>query len=140
MTDADFARTLASALLPGGPLANGVVAPAAGEVLDSAELSGWIGGKAGAAESAEIREAGFASAGPDRQIEILRYVERRAPAPFQGLVAALHRLYYQHPGVIAAFGWRAAPPQPDGHVIPGTDAEDFAAVAARGPIWRDPGD
>ncbi|MFN3854485.1 MAG: hypothetical protein ACK4M0_08800 [Phreatobacter sp.] len=83
--------------------------------------------------------AGFVAADADRREAVLATVEAAAFAPFRALVNALLADYYEHPDVLACFGWRSAPPQPEGHAIAGADAAFGAAlerVRARGPIWR----
>lgn len=82
-------------------------------------------------------EAAFISASVDKRAEILRCIEGRAAV--QALITAAMMRYYQSEAVIAAMGWRTAPPQPTGHKVAATDAatwERLEKVKARGRIWR----
>lgn len=126
-----LARALADALLPGGPLPNGVVAPPAGSVLDAAVLEGWH-----AAHPVPLDGDAFLAAGEEARAEILRGLERAEPTRFGAMVAALIALATAHPAMLEAFGWRAAPPQPEGHMVPAGDLAALERVRARGPIWR----
>lgn len=84
-------------------------------------------------------EAAFIAADADRREAILVRVESGAFGAFRGLVNAVLADYYEHPEVLACFGRRATPPQPEGNQVAGPDAEMAAAlerVRARGPIWR----
>jgi hypothetical protein len=69
----------------------------------------------------------------------LRIAELNVPDAFKALLAEALATYYEAPAVIAALGWRAAPPQPHGHdVAPNDDAtwRDLEKVKARGQLWR----
>jgi hypothetical protein len=141
MMERSFAVTLASALIPGGKLANGVEAPCAGRLLDEAVLSQWLAQKGSeAAVAAILREIGgadaFIEASPERRVAALQVAEADQRSSFDKLAAALLTLYYEHPAVLEAFGWRSAPPQPGGHDLEGLDDSRFERVVARGPIWR----
>ena len=141
MTDARFAAAVAATLVPGGSFANGVTAPPADEALGAETLVSWLETEpAGAAVAAIEHEAGgaqsFTRAGSDRRTAVLRAAEARRPSEFRALVDGLLTLYYQHPDVIEAFGWRRAPPQPAGHALEEADLTTFANAAAREPIWR----
>ena len=75
---------------------------------------------------------------PDR-VAALRAVEAAQPDAFRALVAASLAAYYDSPPALVALGWRSAPPQPHGHVVPSADAETWQrleTVRARGQIWR----
>ena len=142
MTERSFAATVASALVPGGKLANGVEAPSAGQLIDEAALAEWLAQKGSeAAVTAILGETGgaraFIAAAPERRGVALRVAEADQQPSFDSLVTALKTLYYEHPTVLAAFGWRSAPPQPAGHDLDDVDATRFERVAARGPIWRE---
>ena len=104
-----FASAVASTLVPGGKLANGVAAPCAGQLIDEAALSDWFAQKrfepAVAAILEEFEDArAFMDAAPERRIGALRAAEARQRSSFAELVATLLQLYYEHPTVLEAFG------------------------------------
>ncbi len=141
MMNRSFAATVASTLLPGGELANGVDVPCAGRLIDEATMSQWIAhDDAKAAVEAILDEAGGARAFVElpaaRRADALRVAEAGHGSAFDKLVTELFKLYYEHPTVLAAFRWRSAPPQPEGHDLKGFNESRFERVAARGPIWR----
>jgi hypothetical protein len=75
---------------------------------------------------------------PDR-VAALHAVDAAQPGAFRALVTAALAAYYDSPSVLAALGWRSAPPQPHGHVVPPADAETWRkleTVRSRGQIWR----
>ena len=81
----------------------------------------------------------FLMATPADRVAQLRIVELNVPDAFKALLAEALATYYEAPPVIAALGWRAAPPQPHGHdVAPNDDAtwRGLAKVKARGKRWR----
>ena len=81
----------------------------------------------------------FLMASPADRVAQLRIVEMNMPDAFKVLLAEALAAYYEAPPVIAALGWRAAPPQPHGHdVAPNDDATWHALekVKARGQLWR----
>jgi hypothetical protein len=132
-----FVAALADTLVPGGDLANSVSAPAA----SSLGLS-WVSLRLRhapvlAAIAAQARgEDAFRSGTEEFRTGVLQQVERSLPADFAALVTAVLTLYYEHPRVLAAFGWPSRPPQPVGHELPPFDEELLAPVKARGEIWR----
>jgi hypothetical protein len=69
---------------------------------------------------------------------VLKRVETSHCQGFTALVSTVLTLYYEHPDVLAAFGWPSRPPQPLGHALPPFDEELLAPVKARGEIWRGP--
>ena len=82
---------------------------------------------------------GFLTAAPADRVAKLRIVELNAPAAFKALLAEALASYYEAPSVLAALGWRVAPPQPHGHdVAPNEDAlfRALDKVKARGQLWR----
>ena len=82
---------------------------------------------------------GFLMATPADRVAQLRIVELNVPDAFKALLAEALATYYEAPPVIAALGWRAAPPQPHGHeVAPNDDAtwRGLQNVKARGKLWR----
>lgn len=81
----------------------------------------------------------FLAADQTARTDLLRALERLAPAEFRRLLDRLLAAYYQDPAVLAAFGWRDEPPMPRGHALAGEDAATLLLldrVRARGPIWR----
>ena len=141
MMERTLAAAVASTLIPGGKLANGVEVLSAGRLLDEAVLSAWLGQKESeAAVTTILAETdgarAFIEAAPERRVVALQAAEGKRRASFAELVAALLKLYYEHPSVLEAFGWRSAPPQPAGHDLEAVDVSHFEQVAARGPIWR----
>ncbi len=84
-------------------------------------------------------EAAFLASSPEQRRAILEAVERAQPAVFQALLAVLLPDYYEDPAVLRAFGWRAAPPQPLGHVVPAGDeatGEALERAKRRSGLWR----
>jgi hypothetical protein len=84
-------------------------------------------------------EAAFIAAAPALREAAIGAVAQAAPEEFVLLINAILADYCESPAVLAAFGWRAAPPQPAGHVPPDMDDEARAAlekVRRRGKIWR----
>jgi hypothetical protein len=82
----------------------------------------------------------FLTAAPAERVAKLRIVELNAPAAFKALLAEALARYYESLPVLAALGWRVAPPQPHGHQVPPNDGETFHAlekVKSRGRLWRD---
>ena len=70
----------------------------------------------------------------------LRIAELNAPTAFKALLAEALASYYESPSVLAALGWRVAPPQPHGHEVPPNDGKTLRAlekVKSRGRLWRD---
>ena len=82
----------------------------------------------------------YLSAAPADRVAKLRIVELNAPDAFKALLAEALASYYEAPPVLAALGWRAAPPQPHGHEVAQTDEATLRAldkVRKRGQLWRD---
>jgi hypothetical protein len=81
----------------------------------------------------------FLMAAPADRVAQLRIVELNVPDAFKALLAEALAAYYEAPPVVAALGWRTAPPQPHGHqVAPNDDAtwRGLEKVKARGQLWR----
>lgn len=139
MSDPQFARALATVIAPGGELGDGVTAPAADALVNDAALAAWLdaerAGTAAILSAAGGAEA-FAMADTERRAAALRRADAAEPVAVARLVAALLTLYYQHPSAIASFGWRADPPQPQGHALAPFDAALLERVKARAPFWR----
>ncbi|HEV8388598.1 MAG TPA: hypothetical protein VGQ35_02085 [Dongiaceae bacterium] len=82
---------------------------------------------------------GFLMASATDRVARLRAVEQSAPDAFKALLAEALATYYEAAPVLAALGWRAAPPQPHGHdVAPNDDAtlRALEKVKSRGQLWR----
>jgi hypothetical protein len=82
---------------------------------------------------------GFLMASAIDRVARLRVVEQAVPDAFKALLAEALAAYYEAPPILAALGWRAAPPQPHGHdVAPNDDAtlRNLEKVKARGQLWR----
>jgi hypothetical protein len=86
--------------------------------------------------SAAWGEEAFVRADVAGRLASLRQVEAEMPGPFQALVALVLRGYYEADVVLLAMGWRAEPPQPEGHVLPPFDEALLGPVKRRGRIWR----
>ena len=81
----------------------------------------------------------FLMAAPADRVAQLRIVELNVPDAFKALLAEALASYYESPPVVAALGWRTAPPQPHGHdVAPNGEAtwRGLEKVKARGQLWR----
>jgi hypothetical protein len=81
----------------------------------------------------------FLMAAPADRVAQLRIVELNVPDAFKALLAEALAVYYESPPVVAALGWRMAPPQPHGHDVAPNDDETWRAlekVKARGQLWR----
>jgi hypothetical protein len=82
---------------------------------------------------------GFLMAAAVDRVARLRAVEQAAPDAFRALLAEALATYYEAAPVVAALGWRIAPPQPHGHdVAPNEDAtlRTLEKVKSRGRLWR----
>jgi hypothetical protein len=82
---------------------------------------------------------GFLTAVPADRVAKLRVVELNAPDAFKALLAEALAAYYEAPPVLAALGWRSAPPQPHGHEVAPNDEVTLGTlekVKSRGPLWR----
>ena len=81
----------------------------------------------------------FSTAAPAERVATLRIVELNAPTAFKAFLVESLASYYECPPVLAALGWRVAPPQPHGHALPPNNGESFHAldkVKSRGQLWR----
>lgn len=86
--------------------------------------------------SAAGSEEGFLRADAAGRIAAVRHVEAEMRGPFQVLVSLLLRDYYDAEPVLIAMGWRAEPPQPQGHALPRFDEALLEPVKRRGRMWR----
>ncbi len=81
----------------------------------------------------------FLLAAPADRVAQLRIAELNVPDAFKALLAEALATYYEAAPVVAALGWRTAPPQPHGHdVAPNDDVtwRGLKKVTARGQLWR----
>jgi hypothetical protein len=109
--------------------------PASEAGLDLAKLERLAEPAAAALGDADA----FLTAAPAERVAKLRIVELNAPAAFKALLAEALAGYYESPPVLAALGWRVAPPQPRGHdVAPNAEAtlQLLDKVRNRGQLWR----
>jgi hypothetical protein len=139
--DKRFLAAVVDTLVPGGALANGLVAPAASTVGVAEGLAsdasdhrqaGTLRNVLAAIAQAAGGEADFAASGEELRIAILKRVETLRPRDFLVLVTAVLIRYYEHPSVVTAFGWTARPPQPLGHAMPPFDPALLEPVIKRG--------
>ena len=82
---------------------------------------------------------GFLAALPADRVVKLRIVELNAPDVFKALLTEALAAYYESAPVLAALGWRSAPPQPHGHAVAPNDEATFRSLErlkARGQLWR----
>lgn len=118
-------ESLADALIPGGPLPNGVVAPAGSTTPVPARLTALLAMPDMAALAAELEGLGDIAG-----------VERRHPKAFARLVTEALAAYYEAPQVLAAFGWPATPPHPAGYPLEPFDPALLDPVRRREAFWR----
>ena len=81
----------------------------------------------------------FLKIAPADRVARLRVAELNAPAAFKTLLAEALAAYYEAAPVLAALGWRVAPPQPHGHELAPDDEVVFRLlekVKRRGRLWR----
>jgi hypothetical protein len=90
----------------------------------------------GAIASAARGEEAFLRAAAAERIDTLRRVEAEMRGPFQALLALVLQDYYEAEAVLLAMGWRAEPPQPQGHALPPFDEALLKPVRRRSRMWR----
>jgi hypothetical protein len=81
----------------------------------------------------------FLTASPAERVAKLRIAELNVPDAFKALLGEALATYYEAPAVLAALGWRAAPPQPHGHDVASNDPAILQALdnmRSRGRLWR----
>jgi hypothetical protein len=139
--DKKFLAAVVDTLVPGGALANGVVAPAASTIGVADGLAYDTGDPRqtetlrnvlAAIAQASGGEVEFASGSEELRIAALKCVEALRPQDFLALVTTALIRYYEHPSVVTAFGWPARPPQPLGHAMPPFDPALLEPVIKRG--------
>jgi hypothetical protein len=82
---------------------------------------------------------GFLTSSPAHRVAKLRVVELNAPEAFKALLVEALAAYYEAAPVVAALGWRIAPPQPHGHEVAPIDDATLRLldkVRNRGQLWR----
>ena len=141
MTSA-FLSAIVDTLLPGDhrtpPLPSGTAAGVATELED------LVAGADGAPHSVVLDAVATAAGGQDAfvradslgRIASVRRVEAEMPGPFRALVAVVLQDYYEADVVLLAMGWRAEPPQPQGHVVQPFDETLLGPVRRRSRMWR----
>ena len=121
----------------------------AGTGLPSGSAAGLDMGRQDAAAGPVLRIVLAAAGGEESFLETsaeerrvaVEAAERQAPEAFRALLAVLLPNYYESEAVLNAFGWRAEPPQPQGHPLAATDEATGKAlerVRQRSKIWRSP--
>jgi hypothetical protein len=134
-----FLETVLDAILP----------PDTGMGLPAGSAAGVDLGRYGEAAEPVLRlvlaavgsEESFLGAPAEARHGALEAAERQGPEAFRALLALLLPDYYECEAVLEAFGWRAEPPQPQGHSLAAMDEATGAAlerVRRRAKIWRSP--
>jgi hypothetical protein len=75
----------------------------------------------------------------DKRLMLFISIEQEHPQAFRDFVLSLIKPYYESAEVLAAMGWRSAPPQPQGHAVAPMDktlTADLAKMVERGRRWR----
>lgn len=88
-------------------------------------------------KSLALAHPDFADA--DKRLALLITIEQDHPQAFRDFVLSLIKPYYESGEVLAAMGWRSAPPQPQGHTVAPMDETlkpDLAEMIERGRLWR----
>jgi len=137
-----FLRAVVDTLLPGEtakPSGRAALPSGSAAGLDPATYAKVARSALEAIVDAAGGASAFVRAAEADRIAVLRDVERKLPVPFRTLLAPVLADYYESRAVIAAFGWRAEPPQPRGHPLPPADEETHRRldrVRQRGKLWR----
>jgi hypothetical protein len=82
----------------------------------------------------------FLASSPPERVAKLRAVEQAMPEQFRLFLGEALATYYEAAPVLAALGWRVAPPQPHGHNLEPADTatwQRLERVRDRGKLWRD---
>ncbi len=127
-----FLRAVVDTLLPGDdgspPLPSGTAAGVAASPRHLVVLQ--------AIADAARGEDAFIRADAAARVAAVRRVEAEMRGPFQALASQVLQDYYEAKAVLLAMGWRAEPPQPEGHVLPPFDGTLLEPVRRRAPTWR----
>lgn len=81
----------------------------------------------------------FLASPPAERVARLRVMEQQMPEAFKPFLAEALASYYEAAPVLAALGWRVAPPQPHGHDVAQADEATLRSlekVRSRGQLWR----
>jgi len=128
----EFLSAVVDTLLPGddepSPLPSGTNAGVAAKLEHLVVLQ--------AIADAARGEDAFVRADTAARIAAVRRVEAEIRGPFKALVSQILQDYYEVEAVLLAMGWRAEPPQPQGHVLPPFDEALLETVRRRAPTWR----
>jgi hypothetical protein len=137
-----FLTAVVDTLLPGDhgtpPLPTGTAAGVA------AKLEHLVARRDGAPHDVVLQAIARAAAGAEAfmsadaagRIAFVRLVEAEMRERFRAFVALVLQEYYEADAVLLAMGWRAEPPQPEGHVLPPFDETLLEPVRRRGRMWR----
>jgi hypothetical protein len=139
----EFLSAVADTLFPGDdaapPLPSATTAGVAARLRDHL-ATGRDRAACGEVLEAIARAAGgddaFVRSDADVRVDTLKRVEAELAGPFRTLVSLALRDYYEAEAVLLAMGWRAAPPQPEGHDMPPFDDTLLEQVKRRGRMWR----
>jgi hypothetical protein len=139
----EFLRAVVDTLVPGDdgvpPLPSATVAGVA------AKLAEHLGAdRARAQRELVLRAIAMASRGDEafvraeaaERVAIVRRVEAELRGPFEAFVSLVLQDYYEAEAVLLAMGWRAEPPQPQGHRLLPFDEALLEPVKRRGRMWR----
>jgi len=137
-----FLSAVVDALLPGdrgaSPLPTGTAAGVA------TKLEHLVAGRDRALRDVVLQAIASGAGGEEAFLQadaagrpaFVRRVEVEMPGAFRALVALVLQDYYEAEIVLLAMGWRAEPPQPEGHVLPPFDEALLGPVRRRGRMWR----
>jgi len=138
----EFLAAVIDSLLPGEQTASPGAAPLPSATGAGLEPTAYAASHRAVFDAIAAQAGGaelFARADEAGRTAILQPVERAIPDAFRALVVAVHSDYYESPPALAAIGWRADPPQPVGHLLPGMDSRSFELlerVRQRDRLWR----
>jgi hypothetical protein len=139
----EFLGAVVDTLLPGDddpkPLPSGTAAGVAAKLAEHLVADRDRAGHEAvlqAIASAARGEDAFVRANAAGRIASVRRVEDEMRGHFQALLAVVLQDYYEMEAVLLAMGWRAEPPQPQGHVLQPFDEALLEPVKRRGPMWR----
>lgn len=82
---------------------------------------------------------GFIASAPPDRVAQLRATEQKVPEQFKLFLGEALAAYYEAAPVVAALGWRSAPPQPHGHSLNDPDPAVWPKldrVRRRAKLWR----
>lgn len=120
---------LVNALIPGGTLSNGVVAPMASETQALSRVRNLLSEPDMAPLAAAIERM------PDIDELSLAALPLPLKTGFAKVVGSALTAYYETQAVVIAFGWRAQPPQPEGFALAAFDEVLLDPVRQRSAFW-----